>query len=168
MSDYESLDIPDRFNTVAYVSSRTPEVSDPENLDAGANCQLYAYELLRHFGKIVPDFRSSEQWEDSTFSITVNELKPLDLMFYNDEPKAYGAHVGVYVGNSLVLHLSKENGTPKIEKHTELMKNKKYTVFVGAKRFIKTNQLERSRVQAYDAAQNYSKKIRDHTTLFLS
>ena len=121
------MDIPDRFKNVKYVASCSPGSKDDSDLTLGANCQVFAYNLLRDFGLNPPNYRSSELWGDS-------EFKPLDIMMYNDTTDSYGAHVGVYVGNGLVYHLSLSNGVPKFERHLDLLQQSKYRFFIGAKR----------------------------------
>ncbi|WP_041787713.1 hypothetical protein [Rhodomicrobium vannielii] len=34
----------------------------------GANCQRFAYAVIRHYGCEIADFRSRELWEDDTFT----------------------------------------------------------------------------------------------------
>lgn len=55
-------------------------------------------------------------------------------MLYNNNPSAYGAHVGLYIGDGFIYHLSKENGIPKVEEHNKLLTQSKYIYFIGAKR----------------------------------
>jgi len=95
---------------------------------------LFAYELLRHFGKTLPPFRSSELWADKQYTLVVAQPDALDLMLYHSKPQAYGAHIGVYVGDGIIYHLSLSNGTPKFERHVDLLKQEKYRYFIGAKR----------------------------------
>ena len=128
--------IPERFADVRYNAQRIPDVENQSDLSLGANCQVYAYELLRHYGKSPPLLRSSELWSDEQYTQKVSDYKFLDLMLYNNTLDAYGAHVGVYVGNGFVLHLSKEIGHPVIQKHEALLLNKKYVYFIGAKRVL--------------------------------
>ncbi|EPT9328213.1 MULTISPECIES: hypothetical protein [unclassified Vibrio] len=68
------MDIPDRFKNVRYVSSRIPGCKDDSDLTLGANCQVFAYNLLKDFGLNPPNYRSSELWGDSEFSEVVTEL----------------------------------------------------------------------------------------------
>ena len=128
------MDIPDRFKNVRYVSSRIPGCKDDSDLTLGANCQVFAYNLLKDFGLNPPNYRSSELWGDSEFSEVVTEFKPLDIMMYNDSTGSYGAQVGVYVGNGLVYHLSLSNGVPMFERHLDLLQQSRYQFFIGAKR----------------------------------
>jgi hypothetical protein len=130
------LALPERFLDVRYVGERVPGVGDPENLALGANCQLFAYALLRHYGRCVPDFRSSELWEDGTCTVRVTAFAPLDLMLYHDRRQAFGAHVGVFVGDGRVIHLSKEIGRPAVWRHDEFAAHHRYACFVGAKRVV--------------------------------
>lgn len=129
--------IPNRFFEVKYISARIPGCENQSVLSLGANCQVFAYELLREYGLDVPNDRSSELWADESYSQKVSAVEPLDIMLYNNQPEAYGAHVGVYIGNGEVIHLSLENGVPKIEGHKEILRNPKYRFFIGAKRIIR-------------------------------
>lgn len=130
------FEIPPAFINVHYDGQRIPNVENQADLTLGANCQLYAYELLRHFGKHPPSLRSSELWSDDCYTKKTTAYTIFDLMFYNKIPQAYGAHVGVYVGNGMVLHLSYAIGHPVIQKHTELLLQAKYACFIGAKRVL--------------------------------
>ena len=128
--------IPERFTDIRYNTQRIPGVEKQSDLSLGANCQVYAYELLRHYGKSPPLLRSSELWSDEQFTQKVSDYEFLDLMLYNNTLDAYGAHVGVYINDGLVLHLSKEIGCPAIQKHEALLLNKKYTYSIGVKRVL--------------------------------
>ena len=68
-------------------------------VEDGANCQQYAYEFVRAFGFIIPDYRSSELWADTTHSQFSKRPKRFDLVLVHNAPIAWGAHVGVYLGN---------------------------------------------------------------------
>ena len=130
------IEVPKSFMDVSYESSRIPGVENQADLTLGANCQVYIYALLNHFGKNIPNFRSSELWDDIVFTKKVSDFHALDIMMYNDSVNAYGAHVGLYLGDQRVVHLSKDNGIPKVELHDELIKQRKYSVFIGAKRIL--------------------------------
>jgi cell wall-associated NlpC family hydrolase len=117
---------------VRYNASFYPGVQ--KGLEHGANCQHFAYELLRHFGLILPDFRSSELWEDCVYTNPAKELKPLDLLLWNKTPEAWGTHVGVYLGDGQVIHLSKAVGIVSIWMLEEFQKHEQYAFFIGAKR----------------------------------
>ena len=126
--------LPNKYLHVRYVSARIPGGDHQDDMTLGANCQVFAYSILRFFGKETPDFRSSELWSDDQLTYQVNQFEALDIMLYNSRAEAYGAHVGLYFGEGWVLHLSKDNGTPVLEKHETLMRNSKYHFFIGAKR----------------------------------
>lgn len=130
------ISIPASFFDVHYVIGRIPGCDDYDDLKKGANCQLYAYTVLRYFGKNVPDLRSREMWSDVSYSKIVEKPEALDLMFYHKENNAYGAHVGVFIGGGEIIHLSKQNGKPEIISHNEMLKNSLYRCFIGAKRFM--------------------------------
>lgn len=64
-----------------------PAISDPWHLSVGINCQVYVYEILRHQGKTVADFRSLELWQDKVYSFQSKTFELLDLMFYLTEAR---------------------------------------------------------------------------------
>ena len=130
-----SLPIPEAFLKISYDFNRHPQSAEFD-FNHGANCQLFAYALLRHFGVTIPPFRSSELWEDTESTQIVHELEPLDLLLFNDTHKSWGAHVAVYLGDNTVLHLSKKVGRPAICALPELQFEPKYRVFIGAKRCL--------------------------------
>src|ERR1700757_3112860 len=68
------IKIPERFHQVLYNYDRYPGAPGVRGFVGGANCQQYAYEFLREFGYTIPDFRSSDLWEDTkpTGVITVS------------------------------------------------------------------------------------------------
>ncbi|GAA3117542.1 hypothetical protein GCM10010521_01560 [Streptomyces rameus] len=135
--------LPAAFWTVPYVGSRFPgssEVADLPGLERGANCQLFAYEVLRHFGLAVPALRSSELWADTQSTARVPVAQPLDLMLFNATDDAYGAHVGVMVGEGRVLHLCAEAGRPAVWGMTEFATRRRYRVLIGIKRVLGTAQ----------------------------
>src|SRR5260370_13896865 len=101
------LSIPARFHHVRYNGACYPGAEGVVGLDGGANCQQFAYELIRHFGFAPPDYRSSELWEDETHTqAVVGELAPCDLLLFNRTSAAWGAHVAVRLGSKLAIHLS--------------------------------------------------------------
>ncbi len=131
------FEIPSSFFDVKYNGKRIPGVGNAADLNLGANCQLYVYQLLRYFGISIPDFRSSELWADQEYTQVVTELEPFDIVMYHNNIQAYGAHVGLYIGSGEVLHLSLENGSPRVERHSDLVQQPKYRYFIGAKRLVK-------------------------------
>ena len=130
------LTIPLHFFDVSYNGAHYPGSAKVKGLEGGANCQVFAYELLRYFGLEVPDLRSSELWEDTNYTQQVTELQPLDLLLWNKTENAFGAHVGVYLGNNSVVHLSKENGFPVVWTLDKFLTKPAYNVFIGAKRIV--------------------------------
>jgi hypothetical protein len=129
------LPIPERFHHVRYNGARYPGAEGVVGLDGGANCQQFAYELIRHFGFAPPDYRSSELWEDETYIQTVvGEPAPCDLLLFNRTSAAWGAHVAVYLGSNLAIHLSQRAGVPVIWKIEDFSLRPEYACFIGAKR----------------------------------
>jgi hypothetical protein len=126
--------VPAYFYDVHYDGSRYP--GTPGSLKEGANCQKFAYELVRHYGRFVPDFRSSELWDDTKFTSFSYISEPLDLVLFNKNSKPWGAHVGVYLGANLVIHLAKEICVPAIWKLDEFAKRPQYACYIGVKRAL--------------------------------
>jgi cell wall-associated NlpC family hydrolase len=135
------LPIPERFHHVRYDGTRYPGAEGVVGLDGGANCQQFAYELIRHFGFAPPDYRSSELWEDEAHTeAVVGELAPCDLLLFNRTPAAWGAHVAVYLGEQLAVHLSLREGVPVIWKVEDFGLRPEYACFIGAKRVRRTRE----------------------------
>jgi cell wall-associated NlpC family hydrolase len=120
-----------------YVGARfpgSPEVTERPGLADGANCQLFAYEVLRLFGLDPPDLRSSELWADRTCTKEVTVAQPLDLALFNADDNPWGAHVGVYIGDAQVLHLSAEVGFPAVWRVSDFALRERYRTLIGFKR----------------------------------
>ena len=129
------LTIPARFQHVRYNGAHYPGAEGVVGLDGGANCQQFAYELIRHFGFAPPDYRSSELWEDETHTQVVpGELAPCDLLLFNRTSAAWGAHVAVHLGSQFAIHLSQRAGTPLIWTIEDFRLRPEYACFIGAKR----------------------------------
>ncbi len=131
--------LPAAFWTVPYVGSRFPgsrAVADRPDFALGANCQLFAYEVLRHFDLAPPALRSSELWTDTQTTVRVAVAQPLDLLLFNASNDAYGAHVGVWVNEGRVLHLCAETGRPAVWEMSKFATRQRYRVVVGIKRVI--------------------------------
>ncbi|MEU4269227.1 hydrolase [Streptomyces sp. NPDC026092] len=132
--------LPAAFWTVPHVGSRFPgsaAVTKRPGLETGANCQVFAYEVLRHFGLTLPPLRSSDLWDDTTATVHTPTAEPLDLLLFNATEDPYGAHVGVFVGPDAVLHLSAEVGRPAVWRLTDFAARQRYRVLIGAKRAIR-------------------------------
>ena len=131
--------IPDKFFKIPYNSKQYPGKKGTLNISKGANCQLFVYELLRHNGfNILFTFRSSDLWEDTRYTEKVDTLKPFDIAFFNKFFIPYGAHLGVFLGNNTVVHLSKIVGYPVIWSIDSFKKYDNYKFFLGAKRLKQT------------------------------
>src|ERR1700733_2908877 len=85
------LKIPARFMKVRYNGAAHPFASIA-GLEAGANCQRFAFALLEHFGYAIAPMRSSELWDDRSFTRRVKRMRPCDILMFNREENAWGAH----------------------------------------------------------------------------
>ena len=137
-------EIPNQFYEVRYDGKCYPGAPGVRGLTRGANCQHYAYEFVRAFGYAIPDLRSSGLWADTAHTATVEQPEPFDLVLLNGKPDPWGAHVGVYLGQRLVLHLCKKIGIPAIESLESLMQRPKYCHLIGFKRILMNRNFERA------------------------
>ncbi|MET7937607.1 hydrolase [Streptomyces sp. NPDC005322] len=129
--------LPGHFWSVPYAGARFPgsaAVAHRPGLAEGANCQLFAYAVLRHFGLEPPALRSSELWDDRESTARVSAARPLDLLLFNADDAAFGAHVGVWAGPDQVLHLCAEVGRPAVWPMAAFADRPRYRRLVGVKR----------------------------------
>jgi lipoprotein Spr len=127
-------DIPERFWRVTYDPAHDPNSPVLLPIASGANCQNFAYELLKRFGRHVPLFRSSNLWEDSEHTMVVSGPEPLDLLLFNRTNDPWGAHVALHVGDGQAIHLAKKLGSPAVWSIEKFGEQAEYRVFIGAKR----------------------------------
>jgi hypothetical protein len=107
------------------------------DISDGANCQAFAYALLRHFGRAISDFRSSTLWDDTRETVRVTgTLEPLDLLLFNPTTDSFGAHIAVYLGEGRAIHLSKRGGMPVGWPLEHFARERGYEILIGAKRII--------------------------------
>jgi lipoprotein Spr len=90
------------------------------------------------FGFTVPNFRSSDLWVDTTHSVVPKQPQLFDLVLRHEHPDPWGAHVGGYLGSSLILHLSQRLGAPAIEGLEILTQRPQYRYLIGFKRILMT------------------------------
>lgn len=128
------IEVPTHFWSVSYNGDCFPGAPSALGFSNGANCQHFAYEMLRHYGKRIPNFRSSELWEDQVWTVVVSDFEPLDLLLYNSENKSWGAHIGVFISEGKIVHLSKELGFPTMWTHNQFVSQARYKFFLGGKR----------------------------------
>lgn len=132
--------LPDDLWATRYVGARfpgSPLVAGKPGLADGANCQLFAYEVLRLFGFDPPDLRSSELWADTEFTEQVAEPRPYDLVLFNATRNPWGAHVGVCADDEQILHLCAEIGHPAVWTWQDFRTRPRYQTLIGAKRMTR-------------------------------
>jgi hypothetical protein len=132
--------LPADFRTVRYVGARFPgspaEAKRPGIAD-GANCQLFAYEVLKLCGLDPPALRSSELWADKESTSRVVTAQPLDLILVNATAESWGAHVGVWISDDQILHLCAEIGRPAVWRMDDFAARPRYRTLVGIKRVVR-------------------------------
>ncbi|MET9319401.1 hydrolase [Streptomyces sp. NPDC003038] len=129
--------LPDALWDVTYDGSRhpgSPAVSRRPGIAHGANCQLFAYEVLHCFGLLLPPLRSSDLWNDTRHTTRVEAPRSLDLLLFNARHDPFGAHVGVWTGSDTVLHLCAEVGRPAVWTLADFTARERYRVLIGVKR----------------------------------
>jgi hypothetical protein len=129
--------IPERFWKVRFDPAHDVDAPILKSFDASPNCQNFAYEILRHFGRSIPQLRSSNLWEDTEHTTVVSEYQPLDLLLFNRMANPWGAHVALCVGDSEAIHLSKRLGTAVVWPIKKFAERPEYRVLVGAKRTLR-------------------------------
>jgi lipoprotein Spr len=102
-----------------------------------ANCQRFVFELLRHFGYEIGPMRSTELFADRQFTRTVRRMRPLDILMFNRDRIAWGAHLAVYLGEGRAIHLSKEVGVPAVWEISQFLVRERYRTLVAIKRPIR-------------------------------
>lgn len=128
--------LPAHFFKIPYNSNAYP--GNAIGLGDGANCQQFVYEILHYFNYEISDLRSDELMSDTQYTILVNgEVEPFDLLLFHHKPEAFGAHVGLSLGNNEIIHLSKNVGLPRIQTIYELQNDSRYPYLIGIKRPIK-------------------------------
>jgi cell wall-associated NlpC family hydrolase len=128
------LTIPAQVLGIPYNAAIHPEVVHPADLSTGANCQVFAYTLLAHFGIAFPPLRSSELWADTDHSSVVTDFQPLDLLLFGKTSDAFGAHVAVHIGEGRTIHLCRAVGWPVERAIEDFATHEKYHVLIGGKR----------------------------------
>ncbi len=127
--------IPSAFWSVPYDGTRVPGDGLVPDLTLGANCQLFAYAVLAHFGRPMLSFFSSDLWADTEFTTeAARPFEPLDLLLFNRDSSAYGAHVAVSLGGEDALHLSKRVGRPAVWTLDRFAEEADYRGLIGGKR----------------------------------
>lgn len=132
--------LPPAFRETAYVGERHPGAPGVDGVVGGANCQQYAYEVLRLFGYDMPPLLSSDLWDDDTTTAVVpagGAAQRFDLILFGETREAHGAHVGLYLGDAQVLHLSYYVGRPAIWSLRQFAEHPKYQHLIGIKRPIR-------------------------------
>lgn len=129
---------PEPLRAVPYNGACIPGRVALADCASGANCQLFAYALLAHYGICVPPWRSSDLWADTSVNSHVTSFESLDLLLWNRTPQPWSAHVGVYLGEGQVAHLSRKVGFPALWPLERFLEEPEYRVLIGAKRLRDT------------------------------
>ncbi len=74
------------------------------SLTKGIDCSGFVQQVYKKFGYTTP--RVSRDMAKKYTKISIDELKPGDLIFYGRVKDNYINHVGIYIGNGQVIHSS--------------------------------------------------------------
>jgi lipoprotein Spr len=129
-------EVPPKFLRVRYNGARHPLAGPGSIFREGTNCQRFVFELLRHFGFEVGLMRSSELHADRRFTRLVRDPRSLDIMMFNRDRSAWGAHLALCLADGLAIHLSREIGKPAIWPIEEFFRHERYRTLIGIKRPI--------------------------------
>ncbi|HTW11086.1 MAG TPA: hypothetical protein VME46_26535 [Acidimicrobiales bacterium] len=119
---------------VPYEPQAVPGCEEPSSWLKGADCQRYAYGVLSLFGLFCPPLRSSELWADTSATTLADQPAPLDLALFNATNDPFGAHVGLWMGRSTLLHLCREVGRPTAWSFGAFKQRPRYATLIGFKR----------------------------------
>jgi lipoprotein Spr len=134
----KNIKTPKWLMDIKYNARIIPNGEEHDIINTGANCQVYAYNLLRHNGLFVPDLRSSELWADTEYSTLITEnYQPLDILFFHKKNDSYGAHIAVFLGDNKVIHNAKKIGLPIIWDIEIFFEYPAYQFLLGGKRCLK-------------------------------
>lgn len=134
-----TLSIPNYFFDVPYKGSCYPGSPTLGDFRVGANCQVFVYQLLAHFGyPMLPDFRSSELWADQIHTSPTTSVEIFDILFWNTTDNPWGAHLGMAINQRQAIHLSRANNKAVIWPLERFWEVPNYTVFLGGKRPLKS------------------------------
>lgn len=128
------ISIPETFLKIRYNGEIHPYTDYKKDLTDGSNCQIFAYSILRYFSLEIPDFWSSELWEDTTHTEIVDEFQEFDILLYNNVNQAHSAHVTLFIGEDKIIHLSKAVGYPEIIEYQQFKERERYKYLIGGKR----------------------------------
>lgn len=91
-----------------------PYVWAGESLTKGVDCSGFTMKVYQKFGIRLP--HASRQQPNYGTKISLNSIKPGDLVFYGDGSRI--SHVAIYIGNGQVIHASNEREGIKISNVT--------------------------------------------------
>lgn len=74
------------------------------SLTKGIDCSGFVQQVYKNFGYTTP--RVSRDMARTYTKISINELKPGDLVFYGNASTGYINHVAIYIGNGQIIHSS--------------------------------------------------------------
>ena len=106
-------------------------VSGGASPEAGFDCSGFTTYVYKHFG--VSLNRTSGAQNSNGVAVSKDDLKPGDLVVFNNDANTKIGHVGIYIGDGNFIHASNPKDGVKI---TTLLSGYYKTRYVGARRVI--------------------------------
>lgn len=106
-------------------------VSGGESPATGFDCSGFTKYVYKHFG--ISLYRTSKQQSQNGSAVAKSDLKPGDLVIFNNDSNTSIGHVGIYVGNGNFIHAANPSDGVKITTLDTGYYQKRY---VGARRVI--------------------------------
>ena len=72
-----------------------------------------------------------------TAYVAAGDVAPLDLVLFNENKVAFGAHVALVMADDELLHLCHEVGRPAVWSWSDFRSRPRYGTFIGAKRVLR-------------------------------
>jgi cell wall-associated NlpC family hydrolase len=101
-----------------------PYISGASNPNRGFDCSGLVYFLLRQRGYNPP--RTAASLTSVGTSVSKNNLKPGDIVFFANTYKRGVSHVGVYIGNGKFVHAANSGSGVKTDSLSSSYYSRKY------------------------------------------
>lgn len=98
----------------------------------GMDCSYYVRLVYTQLGLYLPRTSRQQVQSQGLNTVDVNQLRPLDLIFFQNLSTKKITHVAIYIGNGQIIHSSRDEGGVQISNFDQSSKWQK--IFKVAKR----------------------------------